>query len=295
MVRTLACHLLAYDPDGTIDSDSAANNVNMSVATILTIADAVLAAIQVTGQSFLCLTTAYTLQCQMEQIINIEGGSPGRSLMPYLLAILVLALSGSLLSAFVNPYWFVLVNIAETISCRPVLKTLQKYASLTTVNTTTAANSHHRQKSQGPILVQALMVMEYWFLTTSILSCIAEFITMSESITTISDNVAGLHLGLGGGMLNVESAILEHGTATILSTKNGTIAAMKLLLDAIRSNQDNGIDDWARLMMHSVFLNSVDELMHFSGGISSSNTENKSATALTVVVGVTIHKSTKGK
>ena len=273
IVRTLACHLLAYDDQNVSDfSNESPHNSNSSAPSkILTIVDAALAAIQVTGQSFLCLTTAYILQCQMEHVINIEGGSPGRSLRPYLLAILVLAVSGSLLSAFVHPYWFCLVNLAEAISCRPVVKTLQTYASLTTVNDSATSSRHDRRprKSQGPILAQALLIVEYWFLTTSLLSVIAEIIAMTES-TSIDGFPRDSTVDHPGGMLDVKSAILEHGQATIRLTTNGMVLAVKLLLDAIRSNQDNGIDDWTRLLLHSVFLNSMDELMHFSGGISSS-------------------------
>lgn len=229
IVRTLACHLVAVD-----QAAGEVNAYSSTISHILTIADAALATIQITGQSFLCLTTAYIMQCQMEGIINIEGGRPGRSLIPYLLIVMVLAVSGTLLSALLNPYFFCLVNLAEAISVKPVVQTLQTYASISTVNT----DDNH--KKQGPILVQALLIVEYWFLTTSILSCIAELIDMAAPTT------------INGG------------------SQSMAITTVKILLDAVRTNQDIGIDDWTRLLLHSVFLNSIDELMHFSGGVPSS-------------------------
>ena len=238
IVRTLACHLITVDQSvGELNTDSS------KIASILAIVDATLATIQITGQSFLCLTTAYIMQCQMEGIINIEGGSPGRSLIPYLLTVMVLAVSGTLLSAFLNPYFFCLVNLGEAISVKPVVDTLRTYASISTISTDDDSDRRdHRlyRNNQGPVLVQALLIVEYWFLTTSIFSCISELIDMSAP-TAINDR-----------------------------SQSMAITIFRILLDAIRTNQDNGIDDWTRLLLHSVFLNSVDELMHFSGGFSSS-------------------------
>ncbi|CAB9518079.1 expressed unknown protein [Seminavis robusta] len=228
LVRTLSCHLLLAHRSETM---------------LLKVADAVLGTIQVVGQNFLCLTTAYILQCQLETVINIDGGSPGRSLMPFLMAIFVLTVAGSLLAAFVHPYWFFLVNMAEALSCRPVVKTLQTYAAVTTPQKSNN-NDNNNRKPQGPILVQVLLVVEKWFLTTALLSCLAEFVAMGQ---------------------HGDDVFLQEGDAGT----GGVSFALQLLLQAIRTNQDNGIDDWTRLLLHSVFLNSIDELEHFTGGISS--------------------------
>ena len=63
----------------------------------------------------------------------------------------------------------------------------------------------------------------------------------------------------------------------LLSTK-----PLQLFLQAIRHNQDSGVDDWTRLMLHSVFLNSIDELQHFSSSNASNSTnETTSSTVST--------------
>lgn len=240
-IRNVSCHLWLAMSHMTKGTEATAGS-----SSLLTIADAILGTLQVAGQNFLCLTTAYLLQCQLATVINIEGGRPGKSLMPYLTAIFVLTVLGSLLSAFVHSYWFFLVNMAEALSCRPVIQTLQTYARLSTATASTTTTTNTRQQ-EGPILVQALLVVEYWFFTTSVLSCLAEFI----AIGTTDQN----H---------------ETDEVEITNTTNFLWFAIQLLLQAIRSNQDTGIDDWTRLLLHSVFLNSLDELEHFTGGISSS-------------------------
>lgn len=203
IVRTLACHL--HHPDSSV----------------LAAIDGVLGTVQVVGQSFLCMTTAYILQCQMETVINIDGGSPGVSLRPTLVVVLLLTVAGAVLSRFVHPNWFCLENLAEAISCLPVLKTLKTYASVTTVG-----GQHH---GRGPVLVQVLLVVEYWFMTTAILSFGA------EALNTLHGDLEGAR-------------------------------PVQLILEAIRTNQDNGVDDWTRLLLHSIFLNTMDELQHFTGG-----------------------------
>lgn len=154
--------------------------------------------------------------------------------MPYLTAIFILTVVGCLLSTFHSTYWFVLVNIAEGLSCYPVIQILKAYASVTT--------SNHR----GSIIVQILLTMEYWFLTTSLLSCFAECLELSTT-----SNVKISHV------------------TNILEGKFVAYSGFKIVLTAIQANQNNGIDDWARLFLHSVFLNLLDEMEHFgTGGIN---------------------------
>jgi hypothetical protein len=142
--------------------------------------------------------------------------------------ILALTILGGALSAFVNPNYWALVNLAEAASCLPVLKTLKTYASVTTVG-----GRHH---GRGPVLVQVLRTMEYWYLTTALLSFVA------EALDDTHDDVD-----------NAEGRPLQ------------------IILGAVRHNQENGIDDWTRLLVHSVFLSTVDEMEHFSGGTGSSS------------------------
>ena len=189
--------------------------------------DSMFETLQVIGQSFLCLTTAYLLQRQLADYINIEGGAPGRNLVPFLLLISCLTIAGSIGSSLFHSGWGSLINLAEAISCYPVLKTLRLYTSVTTVGSSQTG-------LRGPVLTQMLTVSECWYMTTSILSLLADAI----------DNTHG---------------DLDHAEGHFL----------RLLSIAVRQNQDNGVDDWSRLLLHAVFLNSIDELHHVSQPSSS--------------------------
>lgn len=184
--------------------------------------DAIFGTINVIGQSFLCLTTPYLLQRQLSNYINIEGGAPGRNLVPFLVAVCFLAIAGSLFSNIFNPGWACLINVAEGISCYPVIKTLRLYTSVTT-----PGSAEERMGFRGPVLTQMLLVAEFWYLTTSVLSLVGEALDKT------------------------------HGN---LDEAEGHF--FKLLSIAVRHNQDNGVDDWMRLLLHAVFLNSIDELNH---------------------------------
>jgi hypothetical protein len=213
LVRVLGCHL--HHPNSKF----------------LRICDGILGTIHVVGQSFLCMTTAYILQGQLSDYINIE---PGRSLIPSLLVILVLTILGSVLSEVVHPNWWCLVNLAEAFSCFPVINTLKTYANVTTIG--------GHQHGRGPVLTQILIVIEYWYLVTSILAFLGE---AADDTHDKIDETEG--------------------------------RAIQIILQAIRHNQDNGVDDWARLLLHSVFLNSIDELQHFSASSSSTSSANAAA------------------
>lgn len=210
IIRTLSCHL--HHP----------KSVSLAVV------DAILGTVQAVGQSFLCLTTAYILRCQMQGVIHIEGGGPGQSLMPYFIIVLLLTSMGAVLSRAAHPNWWCLENLAEALSCLPVLKTLSLYASLTTAH----------NGGRGSVLVQILRVTECWFFVTALLCCFAEAI----------DRV--------------------HGDLNKLQEGSDDWWGVRIILEAIRSNQDSGIDDYTRLLVHSIFLNCMDELHHFTGGFS---------------------------
>jgi hypothetical protein len=183
--------------------------------------DGIFGTIHVIGQSFLCLTTAYLLQRQLVNYINLEGGAPGRNLVPYLLGVSGLTVTGALGSRLIDPTYLCLVNLAEALSCYPVLQTLRLYTSITTRGSSQVG-------LRAPVLTQMLTVTEYWYLTTSLLSFVAE--ALDESHGNLPDQAEG-HF-------------------------------WQLLSIAVRHNQDNGVDDWTRLLLHAVFLNSLDELHH---------------------------------
>ena len=182
--------------------------------------DAALGTVHVIGQTFLCLTTAYLLQRQLSNYINIEGSAPGRNLVPFLFGVSCLTIIGSLGSNTFHTGWGCLTNLAEAISCYPVLKTLRLYRSVTT-------SGSLRDGLRGPVLTQMLTVSEFWYLSTSLLSFVAEALDKTH-----------------GEMALAEGQFL------------------KLLSIAVRHNQDNGVDDWTRLLLHAVFLNGLDELHH---------------------------------
>jgi len=216
VVRVLGCHV--YHPDD---------------APWLRWVDIVLGTIHVVGQSFLCLTTAYILQCKVVDFIYIEGGKPGRSLVPALVIVIGLTVTGTVLTETGHSSFACLPNLAEAYSTLPVLKALTQYASVTGL-----------QNGRGSILTQSLKVIEYWYCITSIMACIGI-----------------LCWGNDNGKSENDANYLE------------------ILFEAIRHNQDSGVDDWTRLVLHSVFLNCIDELHHFTpaaggGGDGSATTTN---------------------
>jgi hypothetical protein len=190
--------------------------------------DAILGTIHVVGQSFLCLTTAYLLQVQLSNVININ---PGSSLMPLLTAVAVLTILAFALAQTIHPNYYCLEHLAEALSCYGVLHTLQTYSSVT------APNSNGR----GPFLTQLVRLTEYWFLITSVLAFVGE---------------------------------ATHGFLLTKFHHDDEDHPIVVLLEAFRQNQDSGVDDWTRLLIHSIFLNSLDEMQHFTGASAGQASQN---------------------
>jgi len=231
IARVSVCHFLFPFDD---------HSNNSPTATFFHAVDMILDAIQVVGQSFLCLTTAYLLQCKLSNYINIDGGVPGRSLVPTLVVVFLSTALSSILSKSVHTKWACLSNLGEALSCLPIISTLKTYSSFTT-----RGGNHD---GRGPVLVQILLTVERWFFTTSVISFFAEYF-----------------------FGNTEEALLKQQDPVGITT-NWYI----LFLEGIRQNQDNGVDDWARLLVHSIFLNSVDEVEHFTtNGNTTSETETR--------------------
>ena len=197
LIRTLACHF--HHPDSVL------------LATI----DGVLGTIQTTGQTFLCLTTAYLLQTQLSCMINVMD--LWRGLQQALAVVVVLVVCGQLLaSQLQQPEYYCLVSLAEVISCVPVLQTLGVYGRLTT------------SSGRGNVLLQILVVVEVWFLATAVVAFVGE--------------------------------ALQIGVEADDDTDPSTV---QILFETFRQNQDAGVNDWTRLMAHSIFLNAIDEISHF--------------------------------
>lgn len=236
ILRVSVCHFLF--PFAADDN----NNSTTPTTTFFHAVDGILDAIQVVGQSFLCLTTAYLLQCKLSNYINIEGGAPGRSLIPTLVVVFLSTVVASILSKSSHAQWACLSNLGEALSCRPIVSTLKAYSSFTT------RGGNHG--GRGPVLVQILLTVEYWFFTTSVVAFFAEYLfgnIMEEVLLTPQQ---------------------DPGQKTMMRW-------YILLLEGIRQNQDNGVDDWARLLVHSIFLNSIDEMEHFT---TNNNNNYTSAT-----------------
>jgi len=51
-----------------------------------------------------------------------------------------------------------------------------------------------------------------------------------------------------------------------------------VLLAAVEHNQDSGIDDWTRLLIHSIFLNSLDEMQHYTSTTATNPNDSGSTT-----------------
>ena len=247
MIRVICFHVLIQP---SLDDDQSSNNK------VVVVFDATFATIHVIGQSFLCLTTAYLLQCQLVNYINIDpnyGNKPGRNLVPYLCVIGGLTILGSIGSNVLNPNLWCLVNLAEAVSCYPVWKTLSLYSSVTSSSRPSTRGSAQPPSSlRGPVLAQILTVAEGWFFTTSLLSFVA------EAIDNIHDDID-----------QAEGQFI------------------RLLLVGIRQNQDNCIDDWTRLLLHSVFLNSLDELNHVTS--TSTTTAEEGGSSFASEVYETVH------
>ena len=231
---------------------------------VLGFVDAVIGIVHVVGQSFLCLTTAYLLQCQLVQVINIGTSRPGENLVPYLQLIALLSLVGGLGSlCFQRSRLWALVNVAEALSCYPVLHTLRLYISVTVTATEKDSQQRHKQQPnpllRGPVLTQILAVCEIWYMMMSLLSCLAELVEY-----------------------NMETATITSTTTTVDTWIVGR--PLQLLLLAAGHNQGNGVNDWTRLLLHSIFLNTLDELNHHispSQEQSSSSSQRSSASANT--------------
>lgn len=109
--------------------------------------------------------------------------------------------------------------------------------TLQTYSSVTAPSS----KGRGPFLTQLVRLTEYWFLATSALAFLGE---------------------------------ASHGFLFTKFHHEGEDHPIVVLLDAFRQNQDSGFDDWTRLLIHSIFLNSIDELQHFTSGQAQAENGN---------------------
>jgi len=66
---------------------------------------------------------------------------------------------------------------------------------------------------------------------------------------------------------------------------------MRLISEAIRQNQDNGTDDWTRLLIHSVFLNTIDEMQHMTSATADEETATSDVSTTLVPNGKLRHRS----
>lgn len=198
---------------------------HVSSSGFLLVLDNVLGTVHVVGQSFLCLTTAYALQLQLVHVVNIDGRVPGRSLVPVLILVLALTVIASIGASAIHPNVWCLENLAEAASCWPVIQTLKQYTRVSFTNTNGRSTIF-----QGPVITQMLLVCEYYYLTTSLLCFVAEAFAARPD--------------------DEDNSLVADDTNNPLS----------LLSQAVRHNQDNGVDDWTRLLLHAVFQNGMDEL-----------------------------------
>lgn len=110
---------------------------------------------------------------------------------------------------------------------------------------TTPQSAGPNQHGRGNVLTQILLACETYYVFSSVVATVAEFGYQS----------------------------------TKYRTDNGYASWMIELIDSMRHHQDIGVDDWTRLLVHSIFLNLIDELTHFSattGTTMSPETESSS-------------------
>lgn len=107
--------------------------------------------------SFLCLLMPYLLQCRLRELINIR---PGRDLLIWLCASLCCNIAGIVFSFSVNPKFWAIKKVGDSLSCIPVLKTILLYD--------TVMSRNHILDSQ--VTLQTLRVMESIYLVATLLS-----------------------------------------------------------------------------------------------------------------------------
>jgi hypothetical protein len=186
------------------------------------IVDGILVTIFNLGLSFLCMTTSYVLQCQLTDLINIQ---PGQNLMPYLIGVFAITVSGITAAYVAHPNFCALVSLAGAVSSIPVIQTLNLYARLTTHG--------GNQEGRGNVLTQILLATEYYYVFSCLVAFLAEAFYRGPNVD-------------------------DHYWTDEL-------------IDSMRHHQDIGVDDWTRLLVHSIFLNLIDELTHISSVTSSSD------------------------
>mmetsp|Transcript_29476 Transcript_29476/g.68200 ORF Transcript_29476/g.68200 Transcript_29476/m.68200 type:complete len:251 (+) Transcript_29476:465-1217(+) len=124
-------------------------------------------AVESVALSFLQLLMPYLLQCKLKDYINIQ---PGRGLLPWLYAILALNFTGVVLAVHSTPNMWCIKRVGDSLSCIPTIQTVRLYSRITNH----PANSN--SMSQGFFLIQALLVIEYWLLVSTLLASLGYFI-----------------------------------------------------------------------------------------------------------------------
>ena len=105
---------------------------------------------------------------------------------------------------------------------------LSCYGVLQTLQTYSSVTAPHSY-GRGSYLLQLVKLTERWFLITSALAFLGESC---------------------------------HGFIFTKFHHDDEDHPIVVLLEAFRQNQDSGVDDWTRLLVHSIFLNSLDFIWH---------------------------------
>eukprot|EP00545_Synedropsis_sp_CCMP1620_P003229 CAMPEP_0119025038 /NCGR_PEP_ID=MMETSP1176-20130426/33033_1 /TAXON_ID=265551 /ORGANISM="Synedropsis recta cf, Strain CCMP1620" /LENGTH=283 /DNA_ID=CAMNT_0006980483 /DNA_START=90 /DNA_END=941 /DNA_ORIENTATION=+ len=205
-------------------------HTDKSSSAFLKVLDSFIGTIFTVGQAFLCMSTAYLLQCQLSNMVNIN---PGEGLSPYLAVVFCINVIAYTCSYWLHPSCIALISLGSAISTIPVIQTLQLYAKVTTYGGPTAG--------RGTVLTQVMLHSEYWYIFSSHVAFVAESMSSQQSDGADMDR------------------IWQHD-----------------LIDAMRHHQDVGVDDWTRLLIHSIYLNLIDELMHVSPTTASNGSDDAS-------------------
>lgn len=126
----------------------------------------ILGVVQILSLTFLCFLTPYLLQTQLATRINL-GGRPGADLLQPFYITAALSFSGVFLARTMGPKFWFLNRLGNVVSVPPVLRTLDKY------NSVTSLGGHHA--GRGNILCQTLYVVEVWHMVTQLLVAIGHF------------------------------------------------------------------------------------------------------------------------
>lgn len=178
-----------------------ADQAKSSTEELATLAYYTLTSIESIFTAFLKLLMPYLLQCQLSEVININ---PGRNLKPWLIAILLMNVTG-IFGALYHPNLWAIKRLGDALGTVPVIKTLQLFRR---VNTTRGGNT---------ITIRSVEVLEWYSLCITVAAAIGYLLddhqsSLSMAVRVSSIFVSWARLMFHGLLLNVMDEAIEIAT-----------------------------------------------------------------------------------